>query len=89
MFETYNINSIRVTHYYDMVPHVPEEFLGYRHISQEVWYNEPNTEYTLCDDENGSEDDNCSNSCSPTKCTSTSDHLDYLQIKMGEGGYCW
>jgi hypothetical protein len=27
--------------------------------------------------------------CSPTKCTSTSDHLDYLQIKMGEEGYCW
>ena len=89
VFETYNINSIRVTHYYDMVPHVPEEFLGYRHISQEVWYNEPNTEYTICNDENGTEDDTCSNSCSPTKCTSTSDHLDYLQIKMGEGGYCW
>ena len=88
-FESYNIYSKRVTHYYDIVPHVPEEFLGYRHISQEVWYNEPNTEYTLCNGGNGSEDDKCSNSCSPTKCTSTSDHLDYLQIKMGEEGYCW
>ena len=88
IFESYPIYSKRITHYYDVVPHVPEEFMGYRHISQEVWYNEANTKYTLCNDENGSEDDSCSNSCSPTKCTSTSDHLDYLQIKMGEGGYC-
>ena len=87
-FESYPIYSKRVTHYYDIVPHVPEEFMGYRHISQEVWYNEPNTKYTLCDDANGVEDDQCSNSCSPTKCTSTSDHLEYLQIKMGQGGYC-
>jgi predicted lipase len=88
-FETYNIYTKRITHYYDIVPHVPEEFLNYRHISQEVWYNEPNTQYTLCNDEYGTEDDTCSDSCSPTKCTSTSDHLDYLQIKMGSSGYCW
>lgn len=89
LFESYNIYTNRITHYYDIVPHIPEEFLNYRHISQEVWYNEPNTKYTLCNDDNGIEDDSCSDSCSPTKCTSTSDHLDYLQIKMGSSGYCW
>jgi len=87
-FESYPIYSKRVTHYYDIVPHVPEEFMGYRHISQEVWYNEANTKYTLCDDANGAEDDQCSDSCAPTKCTSISDHLEYLQIKMGEGVFC-
>ncbi len=87
-FESYPIYSKRITHYYDIVPHVPEEFMGYRHISQEVWYNEPNTKYTICDDGNGAEDVKCSDSCSPSKCTSTSDHLDYLLIKMGEGGDC-
>ncbi len=88
-FESYNIYSNRITHFYDIVPHVPEEFLGYRHISQEIWYNEPNTKYILCNDENGNEDSNCSNSCSPLKCTSTSDHFNYLQIIMGVDGYCW
>lgn len=36
----YDYTSYRVTHYYDIVPHVPEEFMGYTHISNEIWYNE-------------------------------------------------
>jgi len=78
----YDYTSYRVTHYYDIVPHVPEEFMGYSHISNEIWYNEENSEYTICNDKMD-EDDNCSNSCSPTKCTSTSDHLYYLNVTMG------
>jgi|TARA_B110000967_G_scaffold113721_1_gene116344 hypothetical protein len=72
----------RITHYYDMVPHVPEEFMGYLHVSNEIWYNEDNSDFTICDDYT-TEDDKCSNSCSPVHCTSTSDHLYYLNVTMG------
>lgn len=75
----------RITHYYDIVPHVPEEFLGYEHVSDEIWYNEENTVFIICNDAT-EEDNSCSNSCSPTHCTSTSDHLDYLNVTMGNGG---
>ena len=86
-YHSYDIPSYRVTHYYDIVPHVPEEFLGYSHISNEIWYNEANTEYRICDDTNHEEDNTCSNSCSPLHCTSTSDHLNYLNVQMGND-YC-
>ena len=82
-----NINSFRITHYYDIVPHLPQELLKYRHIYQEVWYNEDNTDYKICDDKDF-EDNTCSNSCAHTKCTSTSDHLNYLNITMGKKGDC-
>jgi len=72
--------SFRVTHYYDMVPHLPPAKFHYNHISREVWYNEENSQYTVC------EDDSCSNSCAPTKCTSVDDHLNYLNVSMGSGG---
>ena len=29
---SYGLKSVRVTHYYDAVPHVPEELLGYLHV---------------------------------------------------------
>ena len=86
-FNSFQIESKRVTHYYDIVPHVPEEFLGYKHISNEIWYNEDNTNYYVCND-TYNEDTTCSNSCAPTKCTSTSDHLNYLNISMGNNGFC-
>jgi hypothetical protein len=81
-FNKFSFTSYRVTHYYDMVPHVPEEFLGYLHLSNEVWYNKENSEYKSCNDLYD-EDSRCSNSCSPTHCTSTSDHLYYLNVTMG------
>ena len=76
-----------MTHHNDIVPHVPEEFLKYQHIYNEVWYNENNSQYTICHDESN-EDPFCSNSCAPTKCTSTTDHLNYLNISMGNDGLC-
>ena len=90
MFRELDINSIRVTHYYDMVPHVPEERFGYQHIPSEIWYNEDNTKFINCDDNsiNSKEDDTCSNSCSPLHCTSINDHLTYLNVKMGIDGDC-
>jgi hypothetical protein len=90
-FNNYNITSYRITHYYDMVPHVPEEFLGYHHISNEIWYNRENLEYIICNDFDNLEDSKCSNSCSPLHCTSTSDHLYYLNVTMGynDGASCY
>jgi len=75
--------SYRVTHYYDIVPHVPQEFLDYNHIPNEIWYNQPNSNYKICNDLYGIEDDTCSNSCGPFHCTSIDDHLYYLNISMG------
>ena len=77
-----NITAFRITHYYDMVPHVPEEFLGFQHIQREIWYNKDNTNYDICNDKE-KEDSTCSNSCAPLHCTSTSDHLNYLNVSMG------
>ena len=71
-----------------MVPHVPQEFLGYLHIPSEIWYDEANTKYQLCNDNYESEDDLCSNSCSPFHCTGTNDHLYYLNVSLGTYGYC-
>ena len=79
----------RVTHAYDIVPHLPQQFLGYDHIPHEIWYNEENTVTTSCDDEYDYEEDpQCSNSCGPLHCTSISDHLNYMNISMGSDGDC-
>lgn len=86
-FDMYDLRIARVTHNYDMVPHVPETFMGYAHVRGEVWYNEDATEYTVCSDLGG-EDPNCSNSCAPMSCTSVSDHLMYLNVSMGSDGAC-
>ena len=87
-FSSFSLSSFRITHYYDIVPHVPEEFLDYRHISNEIWYNEENSEYKICNDLNNKEDDTCSNSCSPTHCTSFDDHVYYLNVSMGNDPPC-
>jgi len=88
IFNNFNIYSKRITHYYDMVPHIPEQILKYNHISQEIWYNEENNIYTLCNDQDNIEDISCSDSCSPIHCTSVTDHMNYLNIPMGQSGLC-
>ena len=74
----------------------PEEHF-YKYSSEQVifpgWkivdgYEKENNEYKLCDDKNNSEDPTCSNSCSPTHCTSTADHMNYMNITMGTIGDC-
>ena len=87
-FSSFSVPSFRVTHYFDIVPHVPEEFLGYLHISNEIWYNEENSKYKICSDLNYQEDNSCSNSCSPTQCTSFDDHVYYLNVSMGNDVGC-
>jgi len=76
------IRHFRITHAHDIVPHIPEELLGYRHTGTEVWnYDDTPSNYKVCD--SGKEDDACSNSCSPIHCTSISDHLFYLGMAIG------
>lgn len=78
---SYTYISYRITHYYDSVPHLPTESMGYQHISNEIWYNEENSKYDICND-SLYEDDTCSNVCAPINCTNT-DHLYYLNVSMG------
>ena len=59
-FSSFNFNHYRITHYYDMVPHIPQEFLHYLHLPNEIWYDETNSKYTICDDSYDSEDERSS-----------------------------
>jgi len=87
IFNRFQMDSYRITHHYDMVPHVPEEFMGYQHVTQEIYLSENNDQYTICNDAI-SEDNYCSNKCAPLHCTSISDHMNYLNISMGTDGLC-
>jgi predicted lipase len=51
----------RVINYQDMVPHVPQSILGFKHGGTEIWYSPRGMQtYFTC----VSEDKNCSNSVS-------------------------
>ena len=78
--------QFRITHYYDIVPHLPEEVLDYFHLPNEIWYTEKNNNYRICNDSVTEEDQKCSDSCAPVSCISTSDHLYYLNVTMGSAG---
>ncbi|KDO25438.1 hypothetical protein SPRG_09380 [Saprolegnia parasitica CBS 223.65] len=69
----------RVTHWRDLVPHVPFHWLGYVHSAQEIWYTEDSSVYTFCDPNDG-EDPHCNNQFKAT--ASIADHLVYLNISM-------
>ena len=82
-FVSFDIPHSRVTYKHDIVPHLPEEIIGYLHLPHEIWYYK-DSEYKICYDDN-EEDDTCSNSCSPFKCSSIDDHLNYLGTPIGSG----
>ncbi|TMW65757.1 hypothetical protein Poli38472_008399 [Pythium oligandrum] len=71
----------RVTHFRDVVPHLPPSWIGFKHTTQEVFYDEYSSAYRVCDPVNG-EDPECADSCSPFGCTSIVDHLMYLNVTM-------
>ena len=79
----HQIYNLRITHYRDMVPHLPQEFLGYLHIPTEIWFNEDNSVYKTCDDTHNNEDNSCSDSCAPLHCSSIDDHMYYLNMTLG------
>ncbi|EAR96966.1 lipase family protein (macronuclear) [Tetrahymena thermophila SB210] len=42
-------NIYRLIHNRDLIPHVPLRVMGFYHEGTEVWYDEPNTSYEVCD----------------------------------------
>ncbi len=74
------IQHYRITHHNDIVPHLPEEFFGYRHTDTEIWYYDDGDNYKICET---NEDPECSNSCSPIHCDSIRDHLYYMSTSIG------
>lgn len=79
------VTQWRVVHYHDPVPHVPPEFMGFHHTATEVWYNDDNTQYTVC---NGSgEDPSCADSVPWYDLFSVSQHLHYMGILI-DGADC-
>jgi predicted lipase len=81
-FVSFDISHNRITYKKDIVPHLPEELLGFIHLPHEMWFTS-SSKYKQCNDHNGKEDDTCSNSCSPFSCTSVNDHLNYLDTAIG------
>eukprot|EP01111_Echinosteliopsis_oligospora_P018076 TRINITY_DN80_c0_g1_i1.p1 TRINITY_DN80_c0_g1~~TRINITY_DN80_c0_g1_i1.p1 ORF type:complete len:306 (+),score=67.02 TRINITY_DN80_c0_g1_i1:59-976(+) len=73
--------TYRATNQRDIVPHVPYEWMGFRHPDTEVWWNTATT-YKVCNASNG-EDPTCSDS---EVDFSIPDHLDYLDTFLGFGG---
>ena len=79
-----DIEHYRITHHNDIVPHIPEELLGYQHTGMEIWYYDDSDKYKIC---KNNEDPECSNSCAPIHCNSISDHLYYIGMNIGSD-YC-
>lgn len=75
-------DTYRIVHNKDLVAHIPQRFLGFRHVSREVWYyTEAGSEFKQC---NGGEDDSCSNSVNlHVDEFSIKDHAVYLDQPMG------
>jgi len=74
----------RMTHHDDPVPHALQEFLGFYHSGEEVFFQGDDTSYVSCD--GSGEDDSCSNRCSPLFCEAIGDHLLYLGMPVGSDG---
>eukprot|EP00753_Platysulcus_tardus_P005574 PLAT13490.1.p1 GENE.PLAT13490.1~~PLAT13490.1.p1 ORF type:complete len:288 (-),score=78.17 PLAT13490.1:295-1128(-) len=75
-------NNWRVTHYEDVVPHLPPEDLGFHHTSTEIYYPEKvGMEHKTCD--GSGEDPTCADSHDGL---SVWDHVHYLDIPIS--GLC-
>ncbi len=74
----------RVTHYKDLVPHVPAEVEGYKHAGNEIWYyNPPHTPlaYKECTNEPGQpENRTCADYFAMA--FSIDDHREYLGLQI-------
>lgn len=75
-------DTYRIVHNKDLVPHIPQRFLGFRHVSREIWYyGAAGGQFKQC---NGGEDDACSNSVNlHVDEHSIKDHAVYLDQPMG------
>lgn len=70
--------EFRVVHNCDPVPHLPLEVMGFHHVPTEVWYDESNDHYSVCD--GSGEDPTCEECPLPVNVL---DHLDYVHVPMG------
>jgi len=68
--------TYRITNMADIVPHLPDEPMGFHHVAQEVWWS-TNTHYNVCD--GSGEDPKCADS---RLIWSIPDHLHYLDIEL-------
>jgi len=66
--------SYRITHWHDVVPHLPLLILGFYHTPNEAWFDEAFDSFTYCSD---AESPNCSDSVFPD---SIDDHLHYFNM---------
>ena len=66
--------SARITHNQDLVPHFPKKFMGYKHVDNEIYYDEESTSFLICrNDEEGCSNENFMN-------PSIKDHKNYMGI---------
>lgn len=86
-YDSLNIESYRIIHKRDLVPHLPPDHLfGYKHHKEEIYYNNnmtPGSSYKTC---KGDDTSKCSSS---TVDLSINDHLHYFDTDVsgyGEGG---
>jgi hypothetical protein len=69
--------SWRVTHWRDIVPHLPFESFGFHHTSTEVFYSEDNSEWKICD--GTGEDNTCADQFD---LYSIEDHRHYVNVSI-------
>lgn len=70
-----NVERARITHFHDATPHLPLNYMGYFHISHEIFYNEDSTKFVICEEE--IEDPQCSIQFQVFD-WSTHDHVNYM-----------
>jgi predicted lipase len=69
--------SWRVTHYRDIVPHLPLEVMGFHHTSTEAFYNEDFSVLKICD--GSGEDEACADQYD---LTNPGDHCHYMNLTI-------
>jgi len=79
-FRNLGVVTTRVTHYKDIVPHLPPKDFGFWHVPKEIWFTD-DTSYRVCD--GSGEDPTCSDSVLGD---SIADHLTYLGVDLRNGG---
>ena len=73
----------RITHHRDVVPHLPEKLLGFRHTATEVFYANATQRGVICD---GSGEDDTNGADQYSFAFSVYDHLHYYGQTIGENG---
>jgi predicted lipase len=74
----------RIVNWHDVVPHLPSEVQGFRHVPQEVWEQKDVSDFVVCSSTDG-EDSSCSDSVFFP--SSVYDHTHYFGLAQGEE-YC-